>query len=201
MIEEGGLKILTDPGVWTVEEQSRETGIDLILITHEHPDHLHTDSLKRILENSPGAKVITNSGVGKILQSQSIGFELLEDGHKIELGGIKFSGHGKEHAEIYKDFGLVQNTGFFIGERLFYPGDSFFNPGLPVEILALPIEGPWMAIREALDYALKIRPRTAFPVHDGMLKSFAINHKLAGEILPEQGIDFHALNAGDQAEF
>ncbi len=36
LIKEQGLTILTDPGTWTTD-QNNLTGIDVVLITHEHP--------------------------------------------------------------------------------------------------------------------------------------------------------------------
>lgn len=59
--------ILTDPGMFS-SEQNVLTGIDIVLITHEHADHLHVDSLKEILKNNPSARVITNSSVGMVLR-------------------------------------------------------------------------------------------------------------------------------------
>ena len=44
LIEVNDKRILTDPGKFT-SDQNGLTDIDLILITHEHADHLHTESL------------------------------------------------------------------------------------------------------------------------------------------------------------
>lgn len=62
-IEEGRLRILTDPGSYTTT-QNDVKNIDIILITHEHPDYFHLDSLKTVLINNPNATIITNKGVG-----------------------------------------------------------------------------------------------------------------------------------------
>ena len=48
-----------------------------------------------------------------------------------------------KHEYIYKGLPDVQNTGFFIAGKLFYPGDSFHNPQKKIDILALPVAGPW----------------------------------------------------------
>lgn len=45
LIEEEGLRILTDPGSYSTRQNDVQN-IDVILITHEHPDHLHIESLK-----------------------------------------------------------------------------------------------------------------------------------------------------------
>src|SRR3989338_9761569 len=60
------VRIMTDPGAWSTR-QNEEKGIDYIFITHEHQDHFHIESLKKVLANNPKAKVITNKGVGSSL--------------------------------------------------------------------------------------------------------------------------------------
>ena len=53
LINHKGLRILTDPGHYTVDLQNRLKNIDIILITHEHQDHLHTESLHELIKNNP----------------------------------------------------------------------------------------------------------------------------------------------------
>jgi len=189
VIEEGGIKIITDPGAWTTA-QNEEKNINIILITHEHQDHFHIDSLKTVLKNNPQAKIITNDDVGKILEKEKIAYTLLEDGGSKTFHNILIGGFGKEHAYIYKTVPQVINTGYFISNRFFYPGDSFYKPPKPVEILALPVAGPWMKISEAIDYALALKPKHAFPVHDGMLKFFGPFHSQPQKILKDANINF-----------
>src|SRR3989344_5644853 len=50
-IEENGVRILTDPGTYSTQ-QSEVKNIDFVLITHEHADHFHIDSLKALLKNN-----------------------------------------------------------------------------------------------------------------------------------------------------
>ena len=50
VIETNGKRIMTDPGSFT-DKQTEEQNIDLILITHEHSDHFHIESLKKVLIN------------------------------------------------------------------------------------------------------------------------------------------------------
>lgn len=188
-IEEQGLTILTDPGAYSTR-QNEAKNIDVILITHEHPDHLHIDSLKAVLQNNPKAQVITNREVGKLLHAEGIPYELLEDRQRKTVSGILLEGFGEKHATIYQDFGQVVNTGYFIANRFFYPGDAFCNPEKPVEILALPVSGPWMKISEAIDYAKLLRPKVCFPVHDGMLKFLGPTRSIPQAFLPPASIAF-----------
>ena len=191
---------MTDPGAWTTE-QNEARDIDVVLITHEHPDHLHNDSVRTVLQNNPSAKIYTNKAVGKILEKEQIPFDLVEHGQSRDERGVSIEGHGELHAPIYPGIPQVQNTGFFIADRFFYPGDALFNPGKPVEILALPVAGPWLKMSEVIDYAKAIHPKVVFPVHDGMLKILGPFHMLPEMMLTKIGINFLALESGKEMQF
>jgi L-ascorbate metabolism protein UlaG (beta-lactamase superfamily) len=177
--------------------------IDIILITHEHADHLHVGSLKEVLLNSPNAKVVTNSGVAKILENEKIKCEILEGNEKRHFKGLMLEAFDGKHEEIFKEVGLVQNTGYFIDDKFFYPGDSYCNPNKKIDVLALPVAGPWCRIKDAINYALLLKPNKAFPVHDGMLQVDRIgaSHKVPEKVLSENGIKFIVMNEGDEKEF
>jgi hypothetical protein len=53
-------------------------------------------------------------------------------------------------------------------------------------------ESESLGIKEAVKYALKLKPKIAFPVHDGMLKNTnsGIYYTLPDKILKENGIQF-----------
>jgi len=201
IIEENGTRIMTDPGSWTIEEQKKELNIDLIIITHEHQDHIHIESLKRIIENSPKAVVITNEGVGKLLEEIGVEYKILEDKVPKDFLGIEIEAHDCKHEEIFEEIGQVQNTAYFINKRLFYPGDAFYNPGKSVEILALPVAGPWTNVKDPIKYALEINPKICFPVHDGMLISFGANHRVPEMILEKSGIVFKNFEVNKEEVF
>jgi L-ascorbate metabolism protein UlaG (beta-lactamase superfamily) len=209
VIETKGIRIMTDPGVFTTA-QDDEKNISVVLITHEHADHFHIESLKKVLANNPQALVVTNSAVAKLLEQENIAHSLLEHGGSVTLYDVLFEGIGEHHATIYQELGQVQNTGFFIDSTLFYPGDAFTDPRLngavgqaqrPIPILALPVAGPWMKISEAIDYAVLLKPTQAFPVHDGILKSPTMMQGMLATILKNEGIDFVPLAEGEEKDF
>lgn len=194
-----GVRIMTDPGAFSTL-QTEEKNIKVILITHEHSDHLHIESLKEVLKNNSNAIVITNTAVGKILDNEKISYIKVEEGEKYEIEGVVISGFGNVHAEIYEKFGEVQNTGYMI-DNLCYAGDSFNYPDADVDILALPVSGPWMKMSDAIDYAKKIRPRICFPVHDAIMQDFAtFVWKIPGNILKKDNIIFKKLEIGKEEE-
>jgi L-ascorbate metabolism protein UlaG (beta-lactamase superfamily) len=201
IIEINGKRIMTDPGSYTTKEQTEELNIDLILITHEHGDHFHIESLKKVLEKNPNASIITNAGVGNLLEKDGIKYEILENKIPKEFFGIELEAHDCKHEEIFEEIGQVQNTGFFIDKRLFYPGDAFYNPGKPVEILALPVAGPWTGVKEVMRYVLSIKPKICFPVHDGGLKAFGTCHRVPEMVLPKFNIVFKTLEEKIEEEF
>lgn len=201
VIEIDGKRIMTDPGSYTVDEQGIEENIDLVVITHEHQDHFHLESLKNILTKNPHAVVVTNTAVGKLLSEAGISYQILENGNSGEFAGVYLEAHGNTHEEIYEEIGQVQNTGYFIGKDLFYPGDAFTNPNKKVDILALPVAGPWTNIKTPIHYALELKPRVCFPVHDGMLApNFGTAHRVPGMVLPKHNIEFKVLEIGKEEE-
>jgi L-ascorbate metabolism protein UlaG (beta-lactamase superfamily) len=201
LIEVNGKRILTDPGRFT-RSQDEVTDIDLILITHEHADHLHAESLQAILANNPNATVVTNTAVGKILAELCIEHQLLEGRANDTVEDVQLEAFDGEHAEIFEEFGLVQNTGYYIAEELFYPGDAYTNPQKPVPVLALPIAGPWCKSADAIAYAKEVQPAKAFPVHDWLLNEdgFALYYGLFDAQLKAADIEFVELRNGETKE-
>lgn len=203
LIEENGVRVLTDPGSYTTT-QNQIMNIDVVLITHEHADHLHIGSVKEILKNNPEVLIVTNTSVNELLKKENIlNTKIVEDGESFEYKGIKLSGYGNTHALIHEEWAKVQNTGYMIGERLYYPADAFHNPKVPIEILALPVAGPWMKISDAIDFAIEINPKKYFAVHDGGLNEYGLSptNRVIPKILADHNISFIPLEIGKETEF
>lgn len=199
LIHTGSVVILTDPGNYSTA-QDEIKGIDIVLITHEHQDHFHLESVKKVIANNPNAKLISNSAVGKLLEAEGLTCELVAEGGKNDAHGALIEGYGRQHAVIYGEIGQVENTGFMIDGKLFYPGDAFTNPNRAVDILALPVGGPWMKMSEAIDYAMALKPRVVFPVHDAMYKNSGFMYQLFNKIFSEKGVTFAPMSEGDEKE-
>lgn len=202
LIETKGKRIMTDPGSFTIDDHVLEN-IDIVIFTHEHADHIHIDSLKEILKQNPDAAVVANGSVGKLLDEADISYQKLEGTETAEICGVTIQACDAKHAEIFEEFGQVQNTGYSIDERLFYPGDAYAEFEKDVDILAMPAGGPWCRITDALHYTLKINPKHAFPVHDGIEREDKVHiiHGVAQKVLEQHNINFVSMKSGDSHEF
>jgi L-ascorbate metabolism protein UlaG (beta-lactamase superfamily) len=192
LIEENAKRIITDPGMFSTA-QNEAKNIDIVIITHDHGDHLHMESVKHIMKNNPEAVIVTNRDVGALLTKENIFFTKIEDGEEKTINEIRIKGIGNDHAVLLPGITLSMNTGYFIGERFFYPGDSFVEPKSAVDILALPVAGPWMKLSEALEYAEAVQPKTCVPVHDGMLKNPGMMTKALQNIFAQKNISYLEL--------
>ncbi|MDD5165137.1 MAG: MBL fold metallo-hydrolase [Candidatus Pacebacteria bacterium] len=202
-------RILLDPGFYSLEKHSKVHKIDVVLITHEHADHFHIESLKELIKIHPEVTVITNDAVGAILAKEGIEHRVMEHGNAVDIKGIHIEACGKEHAVLHKSIPVFSNVGFLLTETaqvypskgrpapvFIFPGDAFTDPLKEIDILALPVAGPWMKISEAIDYALQLKPEKAFPVHDAL--RVPSQHLLPEKILGLHGIEFIKLEEGGE---
>lgn len=202
LIQHKNVTILTDPGAWTAYPDTLPTTIDAIFITHEHQDHMHIDALKDLLESNKQVHIYTNSAVKKLLDAENIACTIMNNGDIVDVKGVSIEAFECMHAEIYEDFGAVLNTGVLIDNRFFYPGDAFIDPLKPIDILALPVSAPWLSIKDAINYAIKVAPKHAINVHDGHIKYLGGVIEIAPKkYLPLHNINYIYLNAGDSYTF
>lgn len=203
LVEEGSVRLLIDPGQWSQVPELE--AIDAILITHNHQDHCDPSTITRLLVKNPDAKIISHVEVGEMLQREGIAYTPIEEGARMEVNGVSVESFGTKHAIIYGDFPQCRNTGYLIAGRLYLPGDALHDvPGKSVEILGLPTGGPWMRLSEAIDYAKKLSPKVAFPIHDAMYTTEykeGLIPRIVGGQLEVAGISFNNFGAGNSADF
>ena len=166
-VEESGVSLMIDPGSMSTIPALKK--INAILVTHEHGDHLDIEKIKAIRVEHPEVQILTQVSVGKILDGETIANTVIYESETVSVGGVSIESLGHNHAIIYGDTSPCVNTGFFIAEKLFVPGDALdVIPTKPIALLALPTSGPWMRLGEAISYALQVKPDIAFPIHDGL---------------------------------
>jgi L-ascorbate metabolism protein UlaG (beta-lactamase superfamily) len=199
LITVGKTVIMTDPGVFSIEKHDKVNHADIVLITHEHADHFHIESLKALIKRCPTVSVITNDAVGALLAKEGIEHHIMKHGDAIEHKGVRIEAIGEKHAVVHSSLPVVSNVGFFIEGKFFYPGDAFTDPKRSVDVLALPTVAPWLKISESLDYALMVKPRIAFPVHDAIAPA-GFMHPVIEKVLGASGIEFVKLEEGGELD-
>lgn len=169
-VQDGDATILLDPGAFSTPDVADMTGLSAVLITHQHADHVDPDLLARLAAGNPQAVLVLDPDTAE--QNSGDGFaevRVLRDGETTDLVGLSVGGVGSRHATIHPDIPGISNTGYLLGGRLLHPGDALTLPDLEVEFLAVPAVAPWSKLSETVDYVRAVRPRFAFPIHDGIL--------------------------------
>lgn len=189
---------LIDPGVFSWESGAFEVDmlprLDDIIITHDHPDHLHLPFLQALTAAFPRARIATLPSLAAKLQA--IGFTTVTSESTMD---VQFFAAAHESNEPLGP--TPENTGVHYLEYLTDPGDSFqLSETKP--ILALPVTAPWGALTHAASLAIDLKPRFILPIHDWHWNAAA--RKQAYERLTsffaDQGITFVPLADGKPVE-
>jgi L-ascorbate metabolism protein UlaG (beta-lactamase superfamily) len=178
-LEKDGKLIIVDPGVITTDLGSPENVV-AIVVTHEHPDHFDVNALGALVAHNPGAVIYAHESITKQF-GDTLPHHAVSAGELVTVDPFTLEFFGGEHAVIHPSIPVVANLGVMIDDAIYYPGDSFTEPGKAVKTLALPVAAPWLKISEAIDYVAKIQPEFVFPTHDGVASDF-------GKQLPDRMI-------------
>jgi len=198
LIEIDGKRIVTDPGAYS-RDFTELSNIDIILITHEHADHCHTESIATLLAHNESATVVGNSSVASLLAASGIATRVIEGTASATVADILLQATDGPHEEIFETFGLVQNTGYLIAGTFFIPGDAYIVPAQPVAVLGLPVAGPWCKAGDAVRYGIAVAPKIAIPIHDAVLSQAGqhVTYGLFTRELQKHNITFLPLPEGE----
>lgn len=167
-----GRTLVIDPGGFS--EPDAALGADVILVTHEHPDHFDAPRLRTAMEADPSAQIWTLRSVSEQLSGAFPGrVHTVGHGDTVSAAGFEIEVHGELHAVIHPDIPRITNVGFLVDGTVFHPGDALTVPDRPVDTLLLPVHAPWNKVSEVIDYLREVRPRRALDVHDGLLSENA----------------------------
>ena len=193
LIEMDGLRILTDPVLkrWVgplrrygpLPDQAVRHGIDAVLISHLHIDHLDPSSLKLL----PKTAVV----IGPPLTAQTVrrvGFKTVVETRRdttLHLGEVEVKAVHARHTRrrwvvsmASEPLGFVvqgTSTIYFAGDTGVFEGMEDLHERIDVALLPIetwgvrPPEGRHLSPRSAVKALGLLRPRLAIPIHWGTL--------------------------------
>jgi L-ascorbate metabolism protein UlaG (beta-lactamase superfamily) len=168
LVEAAGARILIDPGAFSEDAVFELTGLDAIVVTHQHLDHIDRDRGPALLAANAGALLLSDPETAEVLDFGA--WTPNAEGLETVVGGVTIRGVGAHHAVILPSIPRVSNVGVLLtapGEpTLFHPGDTYEYVPQDVHVLALPLSAPWAKSSETVDFASRVAPVTLFPIHD-----------------------------------
>ncbi|MEZ0052052.1 L-ascorbate metabolism protein UlaG (beta-lactamase superfamily) [Mycobacterium sp. MAA66] len=193
--------VLFDPGTFSHGFEGI-TGVDAILITHQHPDHADPARLPALVEANPQAKLYADPMTAAQLGGP---WQPVHVGDTLSIGHLTVRGAGGKHAVIHPEIPIIDNISYLVGDaghpaRLMHPGDALYVPDEPIEVLAAPAAAPWMKISEAVDFLRAVAPQHAVPIHQGVVAEVATGIYY-GRLTEMTDTDFRVLVQESGTEF
>jgi len=195
LVDLGGVKLLTDPLLRNRVTHLRRTaevdqavlaGVDAVLISHLHYDHLDLLSLRSLGREM---RVVAPRGAADLIRRKAAVRNVVElrEGERVEIGSVTVRATHAAHHWGRRPFGVkAEPLGFLIegdGRSVYFAGDTDLFDRMvdlgPVDVALLPIWGwgPTMGpghldpVRAARAAAL-LRARLAIPIHWGTYYPF-----------------------------
>lgn len=191
VVDTGTSRILLDPGAFSDGWQTLE-GLDAILVTHQHFDHLDIDKLPALLEQNPHAELVVDPGTAGLLRERGITHTQREPGESFTVAGRPIEVVGAErgeHAVIHADIPVIANNGYVLRSdngTVMHPGDAYVPAPDGVDVLLLPTGAPWLKVSEAVDYLRAVAPPVAVPIHEAVLANPDLHYGLFDSLSPER---------------
>lgn len=173
MLQLGDRTIHIDP-YSKVADYANLPKADLILITHEHQDHLDLEALQKV-RSAQTVVVLTPKGSGKIADGM-----VMQNGERRTVAGVEIEAvpaynllHKRENGQPFHPRG--EGNGYILTfgtTRLYIAGDSENTPEMKalggIDVAFLPMNLPYTMTPEMVaDAAKAFTPRILYPYHYG----------------------------------
>lgn len=187
MLRHGGKVIHVDP--WTqLADYGKLPKADLILITHEHRDHLDIKAIETVRKN--GTEIVASEAAAKQIKGASV----LKNGASGTWLGVPVEAvpaynlvHMRSPGVPYHPKGT--GNGYiirFADKRVYVAGDTENTPEMKalrdIDVAFLPVNLPYTMTPEmAADAAKAFRPKVLYPYHYGETDLRRLVELLQGE--------------------
>jgi len=213
----GGTSVLTDPlltrglgplaRLGPTPRAVEDGGLDAVLISHLHHDHLNLRSLRRIGDE---VAVVLPKGGGRLARRAGTVVEL-EPGESVAVGALEVTAVPARHDDRrapWRGWIRARPQGYLIGgagRRVYFAGDTELFPEMaalaPLDLALLPIWGWGRSLgpghldpAAAVEALALLRPRVAVPIHWGTLYPRGLR-RLWADALAEPAREFARLAA------
>jgi L-ascorbate metabolism protein UlaG (beta-lactamase superfamily) len=188
LVDLDGVRLLTDPLLRNRVAHLRRSapvpartgrGVDAVLISHAHYDHLDLPSLEKLGKKLP---VVVPRGLGGLLRKRRFESVLeVEVGETLAIGSLRIRAVLADHDGSRGPFGAsAEPVGYVISgsKSVYFAGDTDLFDGMaelgPVDVALVPIWG-WgpglgsghLDPARAAEAVARIRPALTIPIHWG----------------------------------
>ncbi len=170
LIETKGKKILVDPGNLKYKEEYFDiwNNVDIILVTHKHPDHCNAEVLEKINSN---IKIYSTKEVQDEYKNLNINIVKENDILKLEDITIEVVHAVHGYQPLLRGNEVNENVGYIINDgenRLYTTSDTIcFKNDYKADILCIPVtgHGVTMSSFEAALYAKDVGATLTILIH------------------------------------
>ena len=219
VVDLDGVRLITDPLLRNRVVHLRRAvpvdakalrGVDAVLVSHAHYDHLDLPSLERLGKKLP---IVVPRGLGGMLRKRRFEAVLeIEVGELLRIGELEIRAVPAEHEGSRGPFGATASAlGYSISgsHSVYFAGDTDLFDGMreigPVDLALMPIWG-WgpglgpghLDPRRAAEALAYLRPTIAIPIHWGTYSPIHMNLRSAPRFLELPPAEF-ALAAQELA--
>lgn len=181
--------------------EAGELDVDVLIISHEHPDHFDVDAIRDLVKDKDEKKTQVYTNCVVAAEMEKMGFDraqihVMEKGKKEKLHEFSLLPVDCDHGELAPEaLGVILDFGFI---RIYYAGDTALTTErlqVPItakpELAILPINGAFGNLdgAEAAKYAGLLQCKVCIPCH---FWTFPLHH---GD--PQQIIDCIGTEAPD----
>jgi len=189
LVDLDGVRLITDPVLRPRVLHLRRVGaipaaalrgLDAVLLSHAHWDHLDLPSLERLGKELP---IVCPTGLAALLRRKRfVHVTMLEVGEEVTVGALVVRAVHAEHDGGRGPLGASGELGFVIAgsQTVYFAGDTDLFDDLaavgPVDVALVPVAGWGSKVGpghldpdRAAEAVRRLQPRVAVPIHWGTL--------------------------------